>query len=66
VFLARDQLRAMTGYHRPSAIRSWLARNGYRFDVRADGWPVVAEAQVLKRQGLTAPKVQEPDLSVLD
>jgi hypothetical protein len=50
MFLSADDLRALTGYAKPSLQRRWLLEHGYRFDVRADGRPAVLVAQVEARQ----------------
>lgn len=52
MFLKEPDLQKLTGYKRPSAMRRWLARNGYRFDVARDGYPQVLVSQVEKRQGV--------------
>ena len=44
MFLADSDLESLTGYKRPADQRRWLAENGYSFDVRADGKPVVSRA----------------------
>ena len=50
VFLTAAELQALTGYRKPALQRRWLLENGYRFEVRADGRPVVLAAQVEARQ----------------
>ena len=50
MFLTADQLSELTGYRKPGLQRRWLTDSGYRFDVRADGRPVVLVAQVQARQ----------------
>ena len=50
MFLSADQLQQLTGYRKPTLQRRWLLDNGYHFDVRADGRPVVLVAQVTARQ----------------
>ena len=44
VFLSNTEIRMLTGYSKPAFQRRWLAQNGYSFDVRADGKPVVSQA----------------------
>ncbi|MDH3645956.1 MAG: DUF4224 domain-containing protein [Gammaproteobacteria bacterium] len=44
IFLTADELGELTGYQRPALQRRWLAENGYSFDVRADGKPIVSRA----------------------
>lgn len=65
MFLTDKDLKAMTGYEQPSAIKRWLDRNGYRYEVRRDGWPSVAEAQVLRRQGIRQASTQSPDFEAI-
>ena len=50
MFLTADHLCELTGYRKPALQRRWLIQNGYKFDVRADGRPVVLMAQVEARQ----------------
>ena len=67
VFLSSEQLRHLTGYKKPSLQRRWLVANGYRFDVRADGRPVVMVAQVEARQAgkSNVAHSEQPDFSVI-
>jgi hypothetical protein len=44
MFLTAEQLAELTGYRKPALQRRWLANNGYSFDVRGDGKPVVSRA----------------------
>lgn len=44
MFLTREELIELTGYKLGKKQCKWLARNGYKFDVRADGRPAVARA----------------------
>jgi hypothetical protein len=46
VFLSPDEVRDLTGCVQPAAQRRWLARNGLRFFVRADGRPSVPKDQI--------------------
>ena len=70
MFLSSDNIKALTGYTRPTDQRRWLVANGYRFDVRADGRPSVLVAQVEARQlrGLKSlpEPTQEPNLAALE
>lgn len=51
MFLTPTELEALTGYKKPKLQRDWLLKNGYRFDVRADGRASVLASQVTARQG---------------
>lgn len=66
IFLTYDEIADLTGYVQPSAQRRWLQRNGYRFDVRGDGRPVVLRAQVDQRQRIREVRTSGPDLAALD
>jgi len=44
MFLTSEHLRQLIGYRKPALQRRWLAENGYSFDVRADGRPVVSRS----------------------
>lgn len=46
MFLSPADVEALTGRKQPAAQRRWLARNGVRFYVRADGRPAVPAAPV--------------------
>jgi hypothetical protein len=50
MFLTPNELQQLTGYKKPKLQRQWLVDNGYSFDVRADGRPVVMTEQVSSRQ----------------
>jgi len=39
MFLSINELRALTGYQRPSCMIRWLRENGFVFTVAADGYP---------------------------
>jgi hypothetical protein len=63
-FLDSTELKALTGYLRPSAQCRWLARNGFRFWVKGDGSVAVPAVQLIAQSG--ARQRWKPDLSVLD
>lgn len=65
MFLTSQQLAELTGYVRPSAQRRWLAQNGIRFWVRADGMNAVLVDQLTGDRKVQRPKWQ-PDLSAMD
>lgn len=52
MFLSPEDLHDLTGYKKPKLQRRWLTENGYRFDVRADGKPVVSRAHYESRNDL--------------
>jgi hypothetical protein len=68
MLLTPPQLQDLTGLVRPSAQIRWLARNGWKFAVRADGRPSVSAREFERRmEGGTArqPVAYEPDFTVL-
>ena len=68
MFLTADELRELTGYQKPVLQRRWLAENGYSFDVRGDGKPVVSRAYYEGRQlgPQKQPRPLGPNLAGLD
>ena len=50
MFLTADQLRDLTGYKKPALQRRWLADNGFSFEVRSDGRPIVSRSYYENRQ----------------
>jgi len=50
MFLSADQLHELTGYKKPALQRRWLADNGFSFEVRSDGRPVVSRNYYEERQ----------------
>ncbi len=66
MFLTAEELRELTGYQKPALQRCWLAENGYSFDVRCDGRPVVSRLYYEGRQGtVKARRLSVPDLAAL-
>ena len=64
MFLTSDQLQDLTGYKSAKKQVAWLSANGYRFDRRADGRPVVLLQQLLERQCRRSAKAPiQPDFS---
>lgn len=49
MFLTAEQTAWLTGRKRPKAQIKWLADRGYKFDVSAAGWPIVASKAVEER-----------------
>jgi hypothetical protein len=65
VFLTAADLEQLTGYKKPALQRRWLIKNGYRFDVRADGRASVLSSQVMARQGGARERSAEPNWEAL-
>jgi hypothetical protein len=63
MFLSDADLKDLTGYQRPAPIKRWLAKNGYRYEVAANGWPRVLKAAVEARLGFYAGKNPEPRIN---
>lgn len=51
MFLSNDELVALTGLRRPSAIRRWLRAQSIAYIDGADGWPRVLHSVILARLG---------------
>lgn len=67
MFLSPEQIEQLTGYRKAALQRQWLINNGYSFDVRADGRPVVSKAHYESRHGLKLSKrASVPNLAALD
>jgi len=68
IFLTESELEHLTGYKKPKLQRQWLANNGYSFDVRADGRPIVSRAHYESRHSGKARgrRPSEPDFAALD
>jgi hypothetical protein len=64
MILPQSEIKALTGYVRPSAQGRWLRRHGFKFTVNALGAPVVALAEFNRHMvgGKSAGVTQEPDL----
>jgi len=65
MFLTHEALTELTGLKKPKLQRAWLTRNGYRFDVRADGRPAVLVSQVEARQHVRVDSAAEPNWDAL-
>jgi len=65
LFLSESALTEMTGYKSKAGQIRWLAKNAYRFDVRADGRPNVLIEQVMERQCRNAKTKAGPNLAYL-
>lgn len=49
MFLSEDELKELSGYSRPTAIKRWLDDRGYRYEIARDGWPKVLRDMVYAR-----------------
>lgn len=67
LFLTRDDLTEMSGRKQRGKIAEWLAGNGYKFEVAADGWPKVlraaVDAKLMPTSGKRTIQRKEPDFS---
>ena len=66
MFLSDEDVISLTGYVKKSLMCRWLARNGFRFWVRADGMPVVPAFQLERNATARHRTSWEPDLSAFD
>ena len=67
MFLSASELQELTGYQKPALQIRWLSDNGYSFDVRCDGRPVVSRVYYEGRhQGPNAQRRARPNLAALD
>lgn len=63
MFLPDEDLFALTGLQRPSAIRRWLDTRGIPYEVTATGRPRVLESVIITRLGGASPaRSPEPRL----
>lgn len=65
MFLSAADLHALTGRKRKDGQRAWLTEHGYKFELTADGRPVVLKAAVEDRLGGTTRGRREPDWGIL-
>lgn len=56
MLLSRDELKEVSGKHRPDAIRRWLDDQRIPYLVGGDGWPKVARVVVELRLGAVTTK----------
>lgn len=67
MFLSAEEIARLTGTSRRSRQIDWLRDQGYSFDVNLRGEPVIARAQVERRQcGAGGASVTEPDWTAID
>jgi hypothetical protein len=65
-FLSRDEIEELTGYKAGKRQCSWLAKNGYPFDVRADGRPALARSVFEARHTPARRRPSALNLAALD
>lgn len=66
LLLTDDELRALTGFVRPSKQIEWLRREGFTFRIGADGHPRVDRGHYCKLMGvadIAAHRRTVPDFS---
>lgn len=51
MFLTNEELIELTGYKKAAYMPRWLKKNGYRFEIGADGWPKVLRTSVITKLG---------------
>ena len=68
MFLSQDDLKALSGLQRPSAVKRWLDKERIRYLVGADAWPRVLRVVVTERLGgkVVPPPMPEPQLILND
>ncbi len=67
MFLTAIEVQELTGYRKPTLQRRWLAANGYSFDVRGDGRPVVSRSHYESRHAPKgARRPSAPNFAALD
>jgi len=67
IFLSANELQELTGYQKPALQIRWLAENGYSFDVRCDGRPVISRTHYESHhEGAIVQRRTEPNLAALD
>lgn len=66
LFLTKDEVIELTGYKKPALQRRWLIEHGYKFEVRADGRPVVLASTIEHKLRGKAPAQVSPDWSALE
>jgi hypothetical protein len=66
LWLTPAEVAELTGYKQKSKQRLELARQGFRFTVRHDGFPMVDKSQVVTGDLLTRKqKKREPDFTAI-
>lgn len=64
MFLTSQELLELTGYKSAKRQAKWLSENGFRFECRADGRPIVLKQQLVERQcGRSVGTSTQPDFS---
>lgn len=65
MFLTTDDLFRLTGRKRKDHQKDWLVLHGYKFELTADGRPVVLRAMVEARLGGSLKPKNEPHWEAL-
>lgn len=66
MFLTREEIEGLTGYKTGKRQCQWLADNGYRFDVRADGRPALSREHYASRHATPSRRPSAMNLAALD
>ncbi len=66
MFLTQADLVQLTGRKRKDGQRQWLIRRGYKFELTADGRPVVLRSGVEAKLGFMARPSGTPNWEALD
>ncbi len=64
MFLNKDELFELTGYKRRSAQALELAKRGYEFEQRSDGFILVHREYIAKKFGLTTKKLPKEEVYI--
>lgn len=51
MFLNRDEIAELTGFKHKAKQRDWLVESGFKFTIRADGFPCVLRSHIEKSLG---------------
>lgn len=67
MFLTPDEIRELTGYQRHADQRAWLEKRGWKFEISANGRPVVLRSFAAQRMGEDQKKQKnaEPNFSII-
>lgn len=65
MFLTVDDLKSLTGYSQNGWQRKWLDRHGWRYEVAANGRPVVSRDYAQSRLSDTKKRAWAPNISAI-
>lgn len=67
LFLASDEVEALTGYKLPAHQTKWLQAKGWRFEINGNRRPIVARKYTEKMLGCGVPEesMYRPNFSAL-